>query len=141
MVVAIAGCGGPDASHYQAVLDELAVPAGWELAHEAVKAPGGSDPCASLLPECPSVTRYYLVPGSPVDAYPGAKRMVTDAGFKIDLDTGPACDAPPGSSACALAGARDDDLIRVSIYKPGSDIQGLATKPPDRTIVLVTATR
>jgi hypothetical protein len=141
LAVLVVGCGRPDLSHYQAVLDELVVPAGWEQAREAIKAPDGPDPCASLLPECPSVTRYYLVLGTAVDAYPSVKQMVTDAGFGLDLDTGPACDLPPGSNACALAGTRGDDKIRVTIYKPGSDVTELGTTPADRTIVVVGATR
>jgi hypothetical protein len=78
----------PDAAHYEAVIDGLAIPTDWELARTIVKAPGGLDDCAPIFPGCPSVARYYLVPGKPVGTYPVAKQILTGAGFEIEQESG-----------------------------------------------------
>jgi hypothetical protein len=134
----VIGCGGPGVSHYAAVLDEV-VPAGWELAEESVGAPVVFDNCMPLVPECPSVDRYYLVSGAPVDAYLGAKEALSDAGFVLDQDSGPECDGTPGGPMCFLGGDRGHDSVHVSIYPPGSDVD-LEDPPPDRTILVIRST-
>lgn len=134
------GCGGgPDAAHYEAVLDELEVPAAWELVHTQMRAPGTEDDCSTLFPSCPSVARFYLVDGEPIDAYPVAKQVVLDAGFELDEEIGPDCNLPPGGAACVFYAVRGKDFIRVSILNPGDDLDGLGIAEPDRTTVRMTA--
>lgn len=137
--VVVAGCSGPTASHYQAVLDEMNVPAGWELARETVKTPDGPNACASLLPGCPSVTRYYLVAGTPAAAYPAAKQLITEGGFTVDQEFDPACDAPPSAAACAIRASRGDEGLLVSLYNPGDDFDNIGVAVPDRSLVRIIA--
>lgn len=139
VAILLVGCGGPDAAHYEAVLDELPIPAAWELVQTTVRAPGGEIDCARIFSSCPSVARYYLVAGNPIDAYPDAKQMLAAAGFTLDLDTGPKCDLPPTGPACVLQGRRDSDVVRVAINNPGDDADGLGIAEKDRSIVNVMA--
>ena len=130
VALVVVGCGGPGVSHYAAVLDEV-VPAGWELAEESVGAPVVFDNCMPMVPECPSVDRYYLVPGAPVDAYLGAKEALSEAGYVLDQDSGPECDGVPGGPMCFLGGDRGDDSVHVSIYPPGSTDELEDSRPPN----------
>jgi len=76
VVAVLAGaCTSPGATHYEAVLDELAIPPTWEFVHTTTTAPGAENDCVEFLTtDCPRVVRYYLVDGMPIDAYPQAKR-------------------------------------------------------------------
>jgi hypothetical protein len=134
------GCGGPDAAHYNAVLDELAIPADWELAAATVSEPGFTDGCASFVPGCPRVTRYYLAPGVPIDAFPAASQMLATAGFAVVQEFDPECDAPSSTTACAIRAARDDDGLLVSIYNPGDDFDAMGIARDDRTLIRIIAT-
>jgi hypothetical protein len=140
VAVVVVAC-GPDAAHYEAVLDELHVPDAWQLARTTVEAPGADIDCTPLwgTGACQSVARYYLVAAKPVDAYPGAKQMLSAAGFVLDYDSGPACDLTPGGPACELSGVRASDAIRISINNSGEGASGLGIAEQDRIVVEVTA--
>ena len=145
--------GGPDISHYAGVLDQLTIPAGWELVHTTLRAPGGGDKdvdpsrptdtigCSGLFGECPSIVRYYLVGGQPVDAYTAAKQVMLDAGFDAQSDSGPTCDEPSGGPICMLSGTRESDNVRLTINRPGDDPNGLVPFGDDRFLVVIKATR
>jgi len=137
-VLAVA-CGGPDPARFEAVLDQLAIPAGWELVHTEVATPDTEDGCSTLFPSCPRVVRYYLVDGEPIDALPEAKETVTAAGFQIEEELGPQCDIPPSSAACVLVAVRDSDLLQVDLYNPGEDTEGLGLADEGRTLIRLTA--
>lgn len=139
IAVLVMGCGGPNAAYYESLLDDLAIPPTWELVHTTVQEPGGLNDCAPVFQGCPSVTRYYLVAGKPVDAYPEAKQVLATAGFSLDLDSGPECDLPPNGPACDLFGVRDSDHVRIAINNPGDDIDSLGIARDDRSIVQVAA--
>lgn len=49
VAIGVPGCEGLDVAHYQTVLDELAIPADWELAHASSEAPSGLDDCAPIF--------------------------------------------------------------------------------------------
>ena len=68
LVAVLIGC-APPVSRYQTLLDGLPIPATWERTTERIQAPGTSTTCATILPHCPMVTRYFVVPGTPADAY------------------------------------------------------------------------
>ncbi len=140
VAIVVVAC-GPDAAHYTAVLDDLHIPAAWQLAHTTVEAPGAEIDCTPLWGTggCPSVARIYLVAGKPVAAYPEAKQMLVSAGFTLDLDSGPTCDVPPSGPACVLFGVRGSDRVLVSLYNPGEGPSGLGIAANDRVIVSVTA--
>src|SRR5678815_2612861 len=92
IAVLVGGCSnGPSASHYAAVLDELIIPAGWELADTVVSELGGKVPCENIFGSCPAVFRYYLVSGRSAAAFLEIKEMVTDAGFELTEVLEPGC--------------------------------------------------
>jgi len=142
---------GPAPEHYVAVLDELSVPADWELVCLTVNAPGGPDVSADpgvprkltdcAIGDCPAVGRYYLVDGPPVDTYPVAKQLLLDAGFDLDRDSGADCDLPPSSAACVLGGHKEGDRVQVCIFNPGDDFANLGVADPKRALVSVVAER
>jgi len=82
-------------SHYIAVVDELAVPASWELAHTEIKAPG-LDACVPIFGNCPSVTRYYLLDADPGEVVAAAKEIVRASGFTVDVRVAPRDWCDPG---------------------------------------------
>jgi hypothetical protein len=131
------GCGGPPVSHYQALQDGLSIPSDWQRVTETIAAPGASITCASILPGCPRVSRYYSVPGTPADAYAQGKQMLTGAGFAIDHDSSD-CLPPPASPACGMSATRDGDRVEVNAYNPGDDPE-LVAAPADRTMVRINA--
>lgn len=151
LAVLAIGCVGPDVSHYAAALDGLTVPSSWQLVHSTIRKPGGADhdvqssratdeiDCATITSGCPSVTRYYLVDGRPVDIYPIAKSLLVAAGLSIDQEIAPHCDQPPSGPACVVSAIRGSDVVRVTLYNPGEDVSALAIAQVGHSIVLVSA--
>jgi hypothetical protein len=136
------GSGAAGAQRFEAVLDELEPPATWDLAHTEVLAEDAVRGCIRLAnPNCPSVTRYYLVTPQPGDAYGEVLELVTAAGFTIEAETRPACDPPPPGPVCRFVASRDDAILAVSIFRRGVDAANLGIAEADRSIVLVTARR
>ena len=138
VAVFVLGCGGPDAAHYEAVLDELSIPASWELARTVVNAPGGLEDCVPGFGPCPSVFRYYLVAGDPIDAYPEAKQMVVAAGFSIDPEYYPQCEGG-GMPACAFVAVRDSDALTVGLFDPGRDPEALGIAKEGFSLIRIIA--
>ena len=141
VAVLVVACSGPNAAHYEAVLDELSIPAGWELVHTTVRAPGGEIDCAPILTSyCPSVARYYLVDaGAAIDAYRKAKQLLIDAGSEIQDEFLPTCDTSTSGAACTVVAALDSDIVEVAVHNPGDDTDGLGIAQKGRSIVRVTA--
>jgi len=146
--ILLAGCGqGPE--HYVGVLDELSVPADWQLVYLVVDAPGAPDvsgdpgvprkleDCALI--SCPWVARYYLIDGQPIDIYPTATALLTDAGFKVTSELTAGCDRPETGLGCGVKGALDGDEVWVSIFHPGEDPAGLGIADRDKSMVRVLA--
>jgi hypothetical protein len=68
-----------------------------------------------------------------------AKEMLLAAGLHLDEELGPDCDDPPSSAACVLVGSRDSNLLRIHLYNPGDDFDGIGVSEPDRSLIRVTA--
>ncbi len=121
----VAACRVASADPYVEVLDSLEVPAGWELAHERVREPFGTNPCGPGLLDCPAAHRYYYITGEPSQAYPPAKALLVDAGFEVADEYVP-CD-PPRSSAfsCGLNATKSAIIVTVYVYEPGRDVEKL----------------
>ncbi len=141
VAVLVVACSGPNAAHYEAVLDELSIPSTWELADTTVRAPGGEIDCAPFLTSyCPSVARYYLVDaGAAIDAYGKAKQLLIEAGFEIQNEFLPKCDTSTSGAACTVVAALDSDVVELAVYNPGEDTEGLGIAQKGRSIVRVTA--
>ena len=141
MVVAailLVACGGPDAGHYSAILDETVVPEGWTKAATVIHGPGGDVECQPTpISECPYAVRFYTTPAGPIEAYAAARSMVADAGFALEREFDVACDGQ--SPACALTAIRDADRLSVSVFQPGQD-DGTGVALPDQVTVRLTAT-
>lgn len=131
--------GGRDLSHYVALIDELSVPANWELVRETISEPGGENGCSRLNPGCPSITRVYLADEKPVAVFPIAQEILTSADLEIEQAIAPTCDAPPSGAACFVVGGRDSDSVRISIFNPGAEQGGHGIADPTRSLVVVTA--
>jgi hypothetical protein len=142
IAVFLVGCAsGPDASHYAAVLDELRVPPGWELAHTTVSEPGAKVPCEPIMGSCPAVFRYFVVGGQPAQAYLPVKQMVTDAGFRLEEEVEPGCNGLEGDDrkACFLVAVRGPDLLYIQVFEPGIDVDELGIGRDGHFVVLLRA--
>jgi hypothetical protein len=135
----VVGCGRPSVDYYRSILDELPIPAGWDLATETVRAPGTATTCATILPGCPAVARYFLSDGLPTDVFPVARQLITEAGFSIYLESTTGCKSPPESPACFVFGTRGDDELSINLYNPGNDPDSVGVASDDRTMLRVTA--
>jgi hypothetical protein len=132
---------GPDAKHFAAVLDDLAVPGEWDLTKSEIRAPDGDVRCDPVaVSSCPAVTKTYLVEAEPLAAFQVAERMVSDAGFNVGREFIPTCDGPPTGPSCSFESKRDADRVRVTVYRSTHDA-GLDNAPPGRIAVLVSAER
>lgn len=145
---------------HQAVLDELPIPASWELAHEEILRNFWAIDTGSR------VERYYLVDADPTAVVTPAERMLTEAGFTVDVRHAPPdwCDTPPydsaavcpqkvispcwtngpnGPTTCHLSARRGEECIRVAaldrgekaIYYRGMD--QFHVSDPVRIVVMV----
>jgi hypothetical protein len=144
------GCGGPDVSRYQGLLDKMAIPPAWQLVHTTIQRPGGPDhevsasrltddtDCSRLALSCPAVIRSYLAPGTPSELLPVAQKMFADAGYSIDEVIRPDCDGG-SSGACVLVSIQGTDRIAIHFYDPGDDLQGLGVARPDHSILVLSA--
>jgi hypothetical protein len=151
ITILVVACSGPDAAHYEAVLDGLHLPAGWELVHTTIMRSGGpdtridpsrsQDDIACDIGHCPSVARYYLVEGKPADAYPEARQSAIDAGFEIGRETGPKCDLPPGGDACDLNATKGSDELLITLYKPGDGSDGVGVADAGKFVIRIIASR
>lgn len=136
-VILLLACGGPDAAHYTAVLEEVRVPEGWTDAATVVHGPGGDVDCQPTpFSECPYVVRFYTTGTTPSDAYRAALSAVAETGFDLEREFNPECDGP--SLACALTAIRDADRLSVNVYQPGKD-DGTGVARPEQVTVRVTA--
>lgn len=149
VVLLVAGCGGAETSHYSALLDELHLPAGWQLVHTTLKRSGGpdtridpsrsQDDIACDIGYCPSVARYYLVEGRPADSYPEVRQSATDAGYQIKQETGPKCDLPPEGAACGLDATKGADELQVTLYNPGDWADGIGPADASKSVIRISA--
>ncbi len=131
---------GPDAAHYTAILDELHVPAGWQLAKSDVYSPDEADPCSpSFSKTCPGASRSFLVDGDATKAYAQAKDVISAAGFAVDEEFTPDCTGPPSGSACNFFASRNGDQLSVSVFHSAADV-GLEDGVPG-AVVAITAHR
>jgi hypothetical protein len=118
----VGGCAVPDVAPYQAILDELPAPDGWELGLSKAITPHTEPNCGGLFGDCPRAFRYYIARGTGADIYAAAKSMVTGSGFEVDQEIRPSCNAdPPRTPACGLTASRDSAFLQVSIFNPGED--------------------
>jgi hypothetical protein len=137
----VATCGVPDVARYQAILDELAVPPTWDLALSKVITPDTEPNCGGLFGDCPRAFLYYLVDAETgADAYAEAKAMITTAGFEVDQEIRPTCDAdPPRTPACGMSASKDSDFLQVSLFNPGEDPDNVGVADPNRMQVRLIA--
>ena len=114
----MAGCyTGPDADHFVAIVEELDVPADWQLAKSVVRGPDEDDPCDPFFTiTCPGAVRSFLVDGDPADAYAQAKEVVTAAGFVITEEFREDC----SGASCSFFSSRAGDQLSVWVYHSGA---------------------
>lgn len=137
----LSGCAPvPDVARFQATLDALVVPDGWELALSRIVTPATQPNCGGLFGDCPRAYRYYLADGTGGDVYAAARAMTIGAGFTLDQEIRPSCDAEPARTpACSFTASRDSELLQVSIFNPGEDPDNVGVAASDGMRVRVIA--
>ena len=131
---------GPGADHYSAVLDELTIPSDWTLVKTSPRGPGLDVQCDPVTaPRCPAVTRYYVSPLDPADAFAAGEGLVVSAGFTVTQEMSPTCVLPPQGAACVFLSGRGDDRINMYIYRSPSEVDGLGPVDATGTTVLIEA--
>jgi hypothetical protein len=121
----------------------LKVPASWQLARTFVKVQSGGDLACTpaATPDCPSETRYYLVPNSPVDQlYATGKDIASTAGFVIDRELFASCNAPEGLAACSAIANQGADSLEIGVYRPGESAGDVVPARDGSAIVVITVT-
>lgn len=151
VLVLVAACSSVDASHYATVLDQLSYPSTWQLAHTRTQRLGGPDKamdptrpgddidCMPGLGDCPSVTRYFVVAGSPADGYTQAKKFMSSGGFAVREDLPQDCWFGPGDVACVLDATKGPDHLFVNFYYPSIQAEGIRAPDTDHIVVRLTA--
>jgi hypothetical protein len=135
----LGGCyTGPSADHFEAVLDELAIPKDWDLAKSDRQGPDEEVTCDPFVSTgCPHAIRFYLTGGDIHEAYSQATDIVTRAGFGIE--GGAACLS--GSSTgpgCGFIAERSGDMLDIQVLSsPGE--AGLGNELPTAVTVMVLA--
>jgi len=137
----LAGCyTGPNADHFVAVVDELDVPAGWQVAETVVRGPDQAERCnPGLSNDCPAAIRTYLVEADVAGAHSQAKDVVTAAGFSIMDEATSGCSS--GSSTgppCGFFADRGSDQLYVGVFHSPSEA-GLENEVPGVVAVVVRA--
>jgi hypothetical protein len=137
----VAGCyTGPSADHFVAVLDELNVPGGWQIAQTIVRGPDEAETCDPFLSnECPAAIRTYLTDGDIDVAYAQAAAVIAEAGFAITDEATAGCASGSSSGpTCAFFADRGDDQVYLRVFSsPGE--AGLEVSVPDAAAVVIHA--
>ncbi|MGK2850211.1 MAG: hypothetical protein ACSLFN_04780 [Candidatus Limnocylindrales bacterium] len=138
----LAGCYvGPGPEHYVAIVEELDVPAGWQLAKSNVFGPDEDDPCEPFTSlTCPGAGRFFVVDGDAANAYAQAKAVVVAPGFAITEEFRVDCTGGSSGSACSFFASRDGDQLTVSVFHSGADV-GLGEDVVAGAVVVITAHR
>jgi hypothetical protein len=131
---------GPGIDHFAAVLNELAVPADWELVRTETRGSDGDFVCDPIVvSNCPAVTRTYVVDADPRAALNQAEGFVEAAGFELAQELIPDCEGTPSGPACSVFSSRNNDRVLVSVFRSTSDA-GIKDAPIEGTTVQVVAT-
>lgn len=133
----LAGCAA-DPSRYATALDDLGVPATWDLVGQGTTGQrlGG---CLSPDAPCPRVDYYFLAPGDVAGAYAALKERLGARGWTIEEEFHPDCSGQPSGAACAVVARTDDLEIDGDVYLPGQDPGGLGVGRADRVVIRVSA--
>lgn len=135
----LGACAGP-VDPYRAAVDELPLPSAWHATKTIARGEGGETGCVQLAnPMCPSVTRYYSVPGELPDLYQQARAAVVQSGFADVQDVSPNCDLLTNGALCTIVARGDDVQIAVNLYPAGQDVDALGIALPERPTVRVIA--
>jgi len=137
---------GPGPEHFVAIVDELDVPAGWDVAETVVRGPDEDDSCdTAFSSSCPGAIRSFVVEGDAAAAYAQATDVVTAAGFTVTEELIPEellpdCRGALSRSACSFRASREGDQIFVSVHHSAADV-GLPDGVPGVAAVVMTASR
>ena len=117
------------------------MPSAWQVVKTITRGNGGETGCVQLAdPMCPSVTRYYIVPGALPDLYQQARTALVQSGFGEIEDHSPNCDALTyGGPLCSLLTTKDDVLIQISLYPSDQNVDGLGIATPGQPTVRIIA--
>jgi hypothetical protein len=140
IALSVLGCGGRDVAPYLATLDGLGLPSDWQVLRTEVRSQGGQDGCVEVIDgHCPSVTRYYAASGPLPAILQAVNDRAAASGFADISVVDPACEAATSSveAACFLAATKNDMAVLVTVYRPGSDVDGLGVSLPEMPTVRI----
>jgi hypothetical protein len=125
LALLLTGCAG-DVDPYRSAVDALAFPPAWQATKTIARGNGGEAGCVQLADAmCPSITRYYSVPGALPDLYQQARAALTQSGFSDLVDNAPACDLNTNAARCSILARRDTMQIQIGLYPAGADVDAL----------------
>lgn len=124
MSLLMIGCyTGPAADHFLAVIEELDMPAQWQVVETVVRGPGQGDACnPGITSECPAAIRFFVLDDGRAGAYADARDAVSAAGFRITDEYVNGCPASSrGGRQCGFFAARGADLLYVGVFDSPQD--------------------
>ncbi len=122
----IAGCyTGPGPDHFVAILDELVVPADWQVVQTVTRGPGEERECdPSFSTQCPTAIRWFTLSDGLVQGYAQAKEVVANAGFAIGEEAPEPCsDAVSRGNFCGFWASRGPDTLMVTVFHALSETE------------------
>jgi len=138
----LGACAGRDPAPFVAELDGLALPSTWQVAQTDVRSQGGDSGCIELInPDCPRITRYYLVSGELRDILEEARQALVSHGFVNSEVVYPNCDSALSGSKCFFNAAKTGMEVSVNLYAPGEVVDHLGMPTSDMATVRITINR
>ena len=136
----VAACAG-DVDPYRSAVEALPLPSAWQVMKTIARGNGGETGCVQLAdPMCPSVTRYYSVPGALPDLYQQARTALVQTGLGDIEDHWPSCDALTyRGPLCSLLATHGDVRIQIALYPSDENVDGLGIATPGQPTVRIIA--
>jgi hypothetical protein len=129
------GC-NPDTSAYWAAIDDIQFPATWQVADTIEK--GGAHPCFQVANAyCPSITRYFRVDRTLVEAFQEAKTALMSGGFTVTEELTPTCEVLSADPPCSIVATLNTFTIDLQLYSPGIKVDTVAPEPDRGTVRMV----
>jgi hypothetical protein len=129
------GC-NPDTSAYWAAIDDIHFPATWQVADTIEK--GGAHPCFQVANAyCPSITRYFRVDRTLVEAFQEAKTALMSGGFTVTEELTPTCEVLSADPPCSIVATLNTFTIDLQLYSPGIKVDTVAPVPDRGTVRMV----
>jgi len=88
-------------------------------------------------PYCPSITRYFRVDRTLVDAYQDAKTALVGGGFTVTEENHPTCEVVSADPPCWIDATLGTLTIDVQLNPPGVKVDDLALVTDRATVRMI----